>query len=62
MGKCVGFIIFKNTDYYLVVDKGRSNEFSLITNKIKKANPNLTRDVFCKGQNLIRIDISKDGC
>ena len=48
MGKCVGFIIFKNTDYYLKEDEGRSNEFSLITSKIKKTNPNLTRDVFVK--------------
>ena len=48
MGKCVGFIIFKNTDYYLEVDEGRSNELSLITSKIKKTNPNLTRDVFVK--------------
>ena len=36
MGKCVGFIIFKNTDYYLERDEGRPNEFSLITSKIKK--------------------------
>ena len=48
MGKCVGFIIFKNTDNYLERDEGRPNEFSLITSKIKKTNPNLTRDVFVK--------------
>ena len=48
MGKCVGFIIFKNTDYYLERDEGRPNEFSLITSKIKKTKPNLTRDVFVK--------------
>jgi len=36
MGKCVGFIIFKNTEYYLEGDEGRPNEFSLITSKIKK--------------------------
>jgi len=48
MGKCVGFIVFKNTYYYLEGDEGRPNEFSLITSKIKKTNPNLTRDVFVK--------------
>ena len=62
MGKYVGFIILKNTYYYLEGDEGRPNEFSLITSKTKKANPNLTRDIFCKGQNLIRIDFSQDGC
>ena len=61
MGKCIGFIIFKNAYYYLEGDEGRPSEFSLITSKMKKANPILTRR-FCKGQNLIRIDISKDGC
>ena len=48
MGKCVGFIIFKNTYYYLEGDEGRLNGFSLITSKMKKASPNLTRDVFVK--------------
>ena len=48
MGKCVGFIVFKNTDYYLERDEGRPNEFSLINSKIKKTNSNLTRDVFVK--------------
>ena len=48
MGKCVGFIVFKNTYYYLEGDEGRPNEFSLITSKMKKANPILTRDVFVK--------------
>ena len=48
MGKCVGFIIFKNTDYFVERDEGRPNEFSLITSKIKKTSPNLTRDVIVK--------------
>ena len=48
MGKCVGFIIFKNTYYYLEGDEERPNAFPLITVKMKKANPILTRDVFVK--------------
>ena len=48
MGKCVGFIIFKNTYYYLEGDEGRPIDFSLITSKIKKVIPILTRDVFVK--------------